>query len=215
VFAVSLLGGCATVAVYEGETAGEIALTRPQTELHAAADRFCEDARAAGWAQGETSIGSLARMLAGRPVEAGSYLRWAETDPAAMVQSRLRSDARSAGESLTRLNALARKLLAAGAPGREDVTQFERVLIHAGQARETFAAALATLNARRAANARELGRPAPAELSAAVELATLDAAFAEAKLLADDLAAARAAGAVASLGGAAGLVAASFAPARR
>ena len=76
---------------------------------------------------------------------------------------------------------MARSLMAKTRASKGDVTQFERALIHARQARDSLSDALAQVNKR-----------STREYVIDTELGALDKALASARLIADDLAAARA-----------------------
>lgn len=175
--------GCATVSVYEPTTA-EVSLSESQSRLQSAATDFCTAAREAEWAAGEASLGGLAGMFMGKEPAPSRYAQkiGAGSAPPLRVVAQVRSDALKARAGLDGVVDIAVGLLAATKPTREDVTQFERVLIHARQARESFAEAFLQVNAR-----------AGGGLDVPSELAALDAAMARARRTADDLAAARSA----------------------
>lgn len=188
IVACSALGACATVSVYEPGAVAEISLTASQSELHKAAKAYCETTREQGLATGEASLGQLANIFTGRVSDENAYWRRIGADRAApaTVVSRIRSDMGRSAAGLADLDKLGRDLLgrdqiAARPPTRDDVNQFELALIHARQARESLAGAIAQVNER-----------GVTELGAAAELGPLDAALATARATADDLAAARA-----------------------
>ena len=185
------LGGCATVSVYQ-PTAGtaEVSLTAPQSDLYKASDAFCDQARKKGWATGEASLGGLSALLTGAEENKAAYWRKIGADKGnpTVVLSRIRADAGEAAKGLLQLNGLAQRLMASMRPTRADVGAFEKVLIHARQARDSFSDAIVEFN-----------RHVPHEVEIAVELSALDNALASARTTADDLAAARTSGKVASL----------------
>lgn len=192
IFAILVpLGGCATVSVYQpAGGSAEVSLTEPQSELYKASDAYCEQARKKGWATGEASIGGLSAILTGTNADKSAYWRRIGADKVnpAVVLNRVRADAGDATRGLVQLNGMAQKLMAATRPTRTDVGEFEKVLIHARQARDSFSDAIAEFNKR-----------ASHEVEASVELAALDKALAGARMAADDLAAARTSDKVASL----------------
>lgn len=189
------LGGCATVSVYDAAASGEISLTEQQSDLHKASDAYCEEARARGLATGETSLGTIAGMLTGKTDDKSAYWRkiGAERSAPSSVVSRVRADMNGTSKGLLDLDKLARTMMGSAKPTRSDVSQFERALIHARQARDSFADALTHVNARSAR-----------EYQIALELTPLDAAMAKARTTADELAAARATEETAGLPGAPG-----------
>jgi hypothetical protein len=185
------LGGCATVSVYQPAAgSAEVSLTAPQSDLYKASDVYCEQARKKGWATGEASIGGLSAMLTGDASDKAAYWRKIGADKVnpTLVLNRVRADAGDAARGLVQLNGMAQKLMAGARPNRTDVGEFEKVLIHARQARESFSDAIAEFNKR-----------VPHEVEADVELAALDKALAGARMAADDLAAARISEKIASL----------------
>jgi hypothetical protein len=103
----------------------------------------------------------------------------------------VRADMNDAAKGLVDLNRLARTMMAATAPTKSDVTQFERALIHARQARESISGAFAELNKR-----------SEAEYQISLELTALDAALATARSTADEMAATKVDEAPATLGAA-------------
>ncbi|MBI1359950.1 MAG: hypothetical protein GC155_06650 [Alphaproteobacteria bacterium] len=185
------LGGCATVSVYQPSSASaEISLTEPQSDLYKASDAYCEQARKKGWASGEASLGGLSAIFTGASNDQDAYWRKIGADKvnATLVLNRVRADAGDAAKGLTQLNQLAQKLMVSTKPTRTDVSEFEKVLIHARQARDSFSEAIAQANKR-----------ASREAEPATELSGLDKALASARLTADDLAAARTSDKIASL----------------
>ena len=177
-----LAGGCATVSVYEPSTDAEISLTKEQSVLHKAAEAYCETARDKGLAAGVTSLGSLAGILTGKNEDKNAYWRkiGADRSAPASVVSRVRSDMNDSADGLADLNALARGLIGKTRPSKEDVTQFERALIHARQARDSFSDALTEVNKR-----------SNREYQITLELTPLDEALAAARATADELASTR------------------------
>lgn len=177
------LGGCATVSVYGGApTTAEVSLTAQQSELHKAADAYCDDARKRGLATGETSIGTLTAMLTGKGPDGSAYSRKIQADKAAVpgVIAHIRADLGQTTDGLGKLDGMARKVMAGPTPSKDDVTEFERALIHARQARDSLSDAIMTVNKR-----------SPQPLEVADELAPLDKAISKATATADDLAAAK------------------------
>lgn len=189
------LGGCATVSVYDAAASGEISLTEQQSDLHKASDAYCEEARQKGLATGETSLGTIAGMLTGKTDDKNAYWRkiGADRSAPASVVSRVRADMNDTSKGLLDLDRLARTMMGSSKPTKSDVSQFERALIHARQARDSFADALTHVNAR-----------STREYQIALELTALDAALAKARATADELAAARATEEIARGPGAAG-----------
>jgi hypothetical protein len=175
-------GGCATVSVYEPSSA-EISLTAEQSQLHKAADAYCEAARKKNLATGEANLGALAGMLTGKTDDKNAYWRkiGADRSAPATVVSRVRADMNDSAKGLVDLNAMARSMMGKTQPTRSDVTQFELAVIHAKQARDSFSDAFMEVNKR-----------SNREYQVALELTPLDEALARARTTADELAAARA-----------------------
>jgi len=177
--------GCATVSVMEPKTVtAEIALTPQSSQLHKASDAYCDTARRNSWATGETSIGALAGLLTGRNGAEDAYWQKITLDtkasPASLL-ARIRTDTGAAAKGLGDLSVIAQKLMSSSSkPSKTDVADFERALIHARQARESFAEALV-----------QVGRRTGEEYQAGKELEGLDKVLANARMAADDLAAAR------------------------
>ena len=72
---IAVMGGCATVSVYEPSYA-EISLTEEQSDLHKAADAYCKDARARRASPRAKPV--LARwpdMLTGKDDDQNAYWR--------------------------------------------------------------------------------------------------------------------------------------------
>ena len=134
-------------------------------------------------------------MLTGKTDDKSAYWRkiGAERSAPSSVVSRVRADMNGTSKGLLDLDKLARTMMGSAKPTRSDVSQFERALIHARQARDSFADALTHVNARSAR-----------EYQIALELTPLDAAMAKARTTADELAAARATEETAGLPGAPG-----------
>lgn len=186
-FALSLLltplAACATVEVYKPATTAETTAIQTSGELRKASQAYCDNARAKGWAWGEASLGAIAGMLTGKGGGDNAYWKKIEADkqPVASVLTRVRADASEAARGLGGLGGVAGKAIKSKTkPTRNDVTEYERALIHARQARDSFAGALDQLNLR-AADAYNIGQ----------ELDVLDRAITTAARTADDLAAAR------------------------
>jgi hypothetical protein len=175
-------GGCATVSVYEPSSA-EISLTAEQSELHKAADAYCEAARKKSLATGEANLGALAGILTGKTDDKNAYWRkiGADRSAPATVVSRVRADMNDSAKGLSDLNAMARAMMRKTEPTKSDVTQFELAVIHAKQARDSFSDALMEVNKR-----------SNREYQVALELTPLDEALASARTTADELASARA-----------------------
>ena len=174
---------CATVSVYEPGKSAEVSLTQQQSELHRASDAYCDAQRHKGLATGETSIGTLAGMLTGQANDKNAYWRkiGADRSAPASVVSRVRADMNESAKGLTDLNGIARKMMGSIKPTKTDVNEFEKALIHARQARDSFSDALMQVNKR-----------SIQEYKIADELTPLDNALAAARLIADELASARA-----------------------
>jgi hypothetical protein len=181
-FLMGALGGCATVAMVDPSTPAEVALTESRSVLYAAADAFCEAARKKGLAAGEASLSGLAGALFGSADDSAAYWRLigADRQPAAVVLRQVRADASEIVTGLSRVEGLAKGVAEAGSVSRDDVASFEKVMIHARQARESLAEALS-----------QLGQRGLADNAASTELAGLDRALATARATADDLAARR------------------------
>lgn len=178
------VAGCATVSVYEPVTA-EVSLSEDQSLMQKAADSYSKEQREKGLATGEASLASLAGMLSGKQSDANAYWRkiGADKSAPASVVGRVREDMNSSAVGLAELDELARCVITKGALAREDVSAFERALIHARQSRDSFSDALLHVNKR-----------SDREYQVTLELAPLDAALARARVTADDLAAARSEG---------------------
>lgn len=176
------LAACATISVYEPVTA-EVSLVEDVSVLRKASEAFCKEMRDKGLAVGEASLNSLADMLRGK--DAGDSVYWrriaADKDPPEAVAARVRSDLAATVKGMEALNGLVPGVLKAGAT-RGDVSEYERALIHARQTRDSLADALVELNKR-----------GGTELQINAELASLDQLLGRSRLMADDLAAARAA----------------------
>lgn len=177
----SPLAGCATVSVYEPVQA-EINLTDDQSILRNAAEKYCRDAQSKGLAAGEAGLRALAGILGNKGSAAAAYWKriGADTSAPAGVITRVRADLNQSARGLADLDTMARALLGSSRPSRLDVSEFEKALIHARQARASFSEALAQLN-RRSENVYQI----------AAELSLLDAALEKARTTADELAAAR------------------------
>lgn len=178
------LAGCATVSVMEPKTVtANISLAPQSNQLHKASDAYCEAARRSAWATGETSIGALAGLLTGHNGGEDAYWQKISLDsratPASLLM-RIGADATAAAKGLGDLSGIAQKLMSSSRPSKSDVADFERALIHARQARDSFAEALV-----------QVGRRTSEEYQASKELDGLDRALASARMVADDLAAAR------------------------
>jgi hypothetical protein len=161
----------------------EISLAPQSSQLHKASDAYCDAARRNAWATGETSIGALAGLLTGRNGSEDAYWKKISLDTRATpgsLLSRIRTDTGVAAKGLGDLSGIAQKLMSSSRPSKSDVADFERALIHARQARESFAEALV-----------QVGRRASEEYQASRELEGLDRALTSARMVADDLAAAR------------------------
>ena len=184
-----LSSGCATVAVLETVAETEVQLSKPQSELHKASAAFCEASRDSGWASGESTFSTLMKIWGGTNEVGEDY--WAhltafEPSPVEIIEQ-VSFDVSRATEHLNNVNELAQALLPShGAdrkPHNADVREFERVVIHAGQARETFAASFLKL--------KQVDREALADVNPVEVLKPLDESLELARLIADGLAAAR------------------------
>lgn len=177
------LGACATVSVYEAPKTAEFSIAQAQSGLHDAAAAYCEDARAKGLASGETGLGGLGNIFSGnKDNDKNSYWRkiGADRSAPASVVSRVRADMNESAKGLADLSKLARAMMGKAPATKEDVTQFERALIHARQSRDSFSDALTQVNKR-----------SNREYKITDELAPLDTALASARATADELAASR------------------------
>ncbi len=176
------LAGCATVSVYEPVEA-EISLTDDQSLLRKASEAYCKDAKTKGLATGEASLSALADMLTGKDASEGAYWKriGADKSAPATVVSRVRADMNVSAKGLVDLDTMARALLGSSKPNKSDVSEFEKALIHARQARDSFSDALAQVNKR-----------SDREYQIMLELTPLDEALGKARLTADELASARA-----------------------
>ncbi len=192
-----LSSGCATVAVFETVSETEIQLTKPQSELHKASVAFCETSQDSKWANGESNFSALMKIWGGDNEVGKAYwehLTQFEPD-ASEIAELVNYDVSSATESLTEVNQLAQALLpshgAITKPRNADVREFERVVIHAGQARETFAASFLRI---KQTDSSALENIDPVEV-----LAPFDKELELARLIVDGLAAARMSEVLASL----------------
>ena len=122
-------------------------------------------------------------MLTGKESSAGSYWKriGADRSAPASVVSRVRSDMSVSAKGLADLDVMARSLMASSKPTRSDVSEFERALIHARQARDSYSDALAQVNKR-----------SDREYQITLELTPLDDVLSKARDTADELAASRA-----------------------
>ena len=180
--ALAPMAGCATVSVYEPSEA-EISLTDDQSTLRKAAEAYCNEARAKGLATGEASLAALADMLTGKDTSEGAYWKRIAADQSApaSVVSRVRADMGVSTTGLSDLTTMARTLLGSTKPTRSDVSEFERALIHARQARDSFSDALVQVNKR-----------SDREYQITLELTPLDDVLSKARKTADELASVRA-----------------------
>ncbi|MDP3493718.1 MAG: hypothetical protein Q8R82_11420 [Hyphomonadaceae bacterium] len=180
--ALGPLAGCATVSVYEPVEA-EISLTEDQSALRKAAEVYCREAREKGLATGEASLTALADMLTGKESSDGAYWKRIGADRSApsTVVSRVRADMSASAKGLSELETMARSLLSSSKPTRSDVSEFERALIHARQARDSYSDALAQVNKR-----------SDREYQIMLELTPLDSVLSKARNTADELASVRA-----------------------
>jgi hypothetical protein len=176
------LGACATVSVYEPSAAAEIALTAAQSDLHKASAAYCDSARGKGLATGEAGLGSLANIFTGKDSDKNAYWRriGADRSAPASVVSRVRADMGESAKGLSDLTTLARSMMGKTQPTKTDVNEFEKALIHARQARDSFSDALSQVNKR-----------SNREYQITDELTPLDDALARARSTADALAEAR------------------------
>lgn len=173
---------CTTVALIEPVTA-DISLIAEVSPLQKPSDAFCKETREKGLATGEASLASLADMLSGKDSAEGAYWRkiGADKGTPAVVATRIRNDMKASATGLDQLTNLAQTLIKDQAPTRADVTEFERALIHARQARDSLSDAFVQVNKR-----------TPSEYQISLELTPLDEALARARRAADELVVSRA-----------------------
>jgi hypothetical protein len=178
---IVLSGGCATVSVYEPRPSVEAPPDVRQSVLRKASEAYCLETRKKGLAVGQGALGSIAGLLTGADETGGGYTGVVTEGGASApaVIDRLRVDARDVTRGLQYLDDLAREVLVHSTPSSSDVTEFERALIHARQARESLSDALAAAN-----------RDLKADLVIETELESLDRILIRARSTADDLAAA-------------------------
>ena len=192
--AAAFVSGCATISVYDTATVSERQFSEPQSALHAASQDYCDMAKDAGWSEGESTFSKLTSLFGDGGDENGVYWRRIgahELSPTS-VYARVEADAGVAARGLGRVNSKALALIRSTdpgvSPGKADVVEFERALIHARQAREAFEIALAKADAR--AKSESVGD----EL-----LLELDSELSVARSLADALASARMSSAIAAM----------------
>ncbi len=174
---------CTTVALYEPVSA-DISLIADVSPLQGPSEEFCRQTRDKSLATGEASLASIADMLAGKDATLGAYWRVIGADkgaPAAVV-TRIRNDMKASATGIDGLSRLAENLMKDAEPTSTDVTEFERALIHARQARDSLSDAFVQVNKR-----------STSEYQIALELAPLDEALGRARRVADQLAATKAA----------------------
>lgn len=173
---------CTTVALVEPVSA-DISLTADASPLHKPSAAFCKETREKGLATGEASLASLTDILTGKDRTEGAYWRkiGADKGAPAVIVTRIRNDMKVSASGIDGLTKLAQSLMADGAPTRADVTEFERALIHARQARDSLSDAFVQVNKR-----------AESEYQITLELAQLDESLGRARRMADELAASRA-----------------------
>lgn len=173
---------CTTVALYEPVSA-DISLIADASTLQQPSAEYCEETREKGLATGEASLASLTDILTGKDRSEGAYWRkiGADKGTPAVVVTRIRSDMKASANGIDGLTKLAQSLVKDAAPTRADVTEFERALIHARQARDSLSDAFVQVNKR-----------SESEYQISLELAPLDESLARARRMADELAASRA-----------------------
>jgi len=173
---------CTTVALIEPVTA-DISLVAEVSPLQKPSDAYCRETREKGLATGEASLASLADMLSGKADSEGAYWRviGADKGTPAIVATRIRNDMKASAVGLDKLTKLAVELIKYEAPTRADVSEFERALIHARQARDSLSDAFVQVNKR-----------SESEYQITLELTALDEALARARKAADELVSARA-----------------------
>jgi hypothetical protein len=173
---------CTTVALYEPVSA-DISLIAETSPLQKPSDAFCKETREKGLATGEASLASLTDILTGKDRTEGAYWRLIGADKAApaAVVTRIRNDMKASANGIDALTKLAQSLVMDAAPTRADVTEFERALIHARQARDSLSDAFVQVNKR-----------SESEYQISLELAQLDESLGRARRMADELAASRA-----------------------
>ena len=176
------LTACTTVALIEPVSA-DITLIADVSPLQKPSAAYCRETREKGLATGEASLASLADMLAGTASSEGAYWRQIGADKGtpAIVVTCVRNDMKATAAGLDQLTKLAQTLIKDQPPTRADVTEFERALIHARQARDSLSDAFVQVNKR-----------SESEYQISLELTPLDEALARARSAADDLVAARA-----------------------
>ncbi|MBU6320180.1 MAG: hypothetical protein KGS00_11040 [Alphaproteobacteria bacterium] len=181
VAALALAAGCATVSVYEPRPSSEAPPDVRQSVLRQASEAYCRETRKKGLAVGQGGFGSIAGLLTGADETGAVYsdlILDANASPAATLE-RVRADVGDVTRGLQYLDELARAVLAQSVPSGSDVTEFEKALIHARQAREALSDALATTNVK-----------LKTDYSIEGELEDLDRTLTRARVTADDLASA-------------------------
>lgn len=173
---------CTTVSLIEPVSA-DISLIAEASTLQKPSAEYCEETREKGLATGEASLASLTDILTGKDRSADAYWRkiGADKGTPAVVVTRIRSDMKASAAGIDDLTKLAQSLVKDAAPTRADVTEFERALIHARQARDSLSDAFVQVNKR-----------SESEYQISLELAPLDESLARARRMADELAASRA-----------------------
>jgi len=172
---------CTTVALYEPVSA-DISLIADGSTLLQPSAEYCKETREKGLATGEASLASLTDILTGKDRSEGAYWRkiGADKGAPAVVVTRIRSDMKASAAGIDDLTKLAQLLVKDSAPTRADVTEFERALIHARQARDSLSDAFVQVNKR-----------SESEYQITLELTPLDESLARARRMADELAASR------------------------
>lgn len=146
--AMALTVGCATVSVYEPRLSSEAPPDLRQSVLRQASEAYCIETRRKGLAVGQGGLGSIAGLLTGADETGAVYSNLiidSLAGPTATLE-RVRADAADVTRGLQYLDELARAVLVHSVPTGSDVTEFEKALIHARQAREALSDALATAN---------------------------------------------------------------------
>ena len=137
-----LCSGCATVSMQPASTTASI--IRPKSDLQRMAEGYSDQAREAGWVEGNDPMAFLTRSLfpdAQSGIASHEYHERIDADTASIpqVQLQLQNDVSSALTGLTALNAAASDFLSDGSEiVRSDVASFEDALITSRNARRSF-----------------------------------------------------------------------------
>lgn len=178
---MALIAGCATVSVYEPRSSSETPPDVRQSVLRQASEAYCVETRRKGLAVGQGGLGAITSLLTSADETGTSYsslILDSKASPRATLE-RVRVDAADIARGLQYLDELAREVLVHSIPSGTDVTEFEKALIHARQAREALSDALASTN-----------RALKTDYSIEAELEAVDRVLTRARTTADDLASA-------------------------